>query len=150
MASTKRTAWTRSEESLRRAHALEPRDLEQVALARGPLDAHDWIEVLLPWLGARLRGDSPAGEASRVEAAINLERRFGRELGLRLAASGVLAHPTEVAYLTVEERLQAVHGGDSSWSSCARRRSRRLEEFVSLDVPQSFWGPLRVGPDKSR
>jgi hypothetical protein len=49
-----------------------------------------------------------------------------------------------VAYLTVEERLRAVHAADQPWSDLAEARAERVKRFASLDLPAEFWGRPRV------
>jgi hypothetical protein len=156
-----RRAETASEAALDRALVSAPRDLETLALARGPFDARTWVEVLLPWLGQCAIGDDPEGAALRVEAAVEIERRYYAEFGQRLASRALLRDPGAVVYLTVEERLRAIHGeaheptaagqdAAKAWADFADRRAVRVREYLAIDVPTLFWGIPRVEPDADR
>lgn len=138
-----REAEVRGLDALTAATRLEPRELDAAQLARGPLGEPAWTEILLPWIGARLTGVEAGGVVRPVAHAIGLEQRFGSELGRRLVARGALRTPEEVAYLTVEERLRAVHEGSHLWSDHAASRAERVAQFVKLELPLSFWGRPR-------
>lgn len=147
-----RVRLTRAEEAssgiLARLEARDPSDLDTAELARGPLDRLSWTEILLPWIGLKLGGESRGGPAARVGAAIALERRFGSEVGRRLAGRGVLDNAADLAYLTVEERIRAVHEASPYWQKLVGERCRLIEEFVELEVPVRFWGRPRVEREK--
>ena len=135
------------EELLVKAVETEWRDLPTAELSRGLLDERAWCEILLPYFGLRLLAKSLARPRSRVQAAVTLEQRCSAEVGRRLAAEGVLFNPSDVAYLTVEERTRAVHEASPFWMKVVTARMRRVEEFVELDVPLRFWGQPRVEKD---
>lgn len=138
-------AGSKREERLTRAKALQLADLDAGELARGLLDEQAWTEILLPWLGRRL--DETAGDLPdpSLRAAIALEQRTGAELGRRLEMRGVLESPAQIAYLTVEERIRAVHDESKYWAALADSRAARVEEFKKIDVPVQFWGRPRMG-----
>jgi hypothetical protein len=138
------------ERALQRARGDDPRELDAATLARGPIDETGWAEILQPWLLSRIEGESRSGASERVEIAILLEQRFGTELGRRLVARGALRTPVEVAYLTLEERLRAVHEDSVSLSDIASERGARIRTFVELEVPTRFWGRPRVESAKRR
>ena len=146
-----------ADESLDGAFAGSLRDLEIAALARGPLDARVWMEVLIPWFARRLLSEDAEASRLRVEHAIAIERRYYTEFGRRLVSRGQLRDPAEVAYLTVDERLRAVHGevhepeasipgSNKTWMELADRRAARISEFLSVELPHTFWGRPRVEP----
>ncbi len=137
------------EESLRRLSALDPRDLDAGELARGPIDPRTWTEILLPWLGRRLEEDDAAGPDPAVHAGIALEQRYGGELGRRLEERGTLESRVQVAYLTVDERVRAIHDASRYWGDLAAARTARVEEFTKVDVPLRFWGRPRVGSERA-
>ncbi len=137
-----------SEALVRRANEPEPEDLETAVLARGPLHEREWTEILLPWLSLRL-GDGPAAAEARLRAGMVLEACYTRELGCRLSARRVLDQPGACAYLTIEERLRAVHEGSSFWNGVAHERMARVDRFVDLEVPLRFWGRPRVEAEKT-
>lgn len=118
-------------------------------LARGPLDDPSWTEILLPWLGRRLAEGGSERPDPRLRAGIALEQRHATELGRRLIARGVLKSPTDVAYLTVPERIQSVHDSSDYWANRVASRLRRVEAFVDLDLPDQFWGRPRVDLEKT-
>ena len=64
-----------------------------------------------------------------------LERRSAAEVGRRLVRSGALRTATQVAYLTVHERLRAAQEPSELWSRVAEERRARVEQFVELDTP---------------
>jgi hypothetical protein len=134
---------------VRAAAERDPAQLDTQEVARGPLHEGDWTEMLLPWLGLRLWGESTAAPDSVVRAGVALEERFAAEVGRRLVQSGILDEPGAVAYLTVEERLRAVHEASPFWARLVGERRARVDEFVSIDVPVQFWGRPRVPPDKT-
>jgi hypothetical protein len=138
----------RRERALERLAALDPGDLDAGELARGPLDDKIWTEILLPWLGERLYAvEEPESDAC-LRSAVGLEQRCNAELGLRLAARRTLATPSQVAYLTVEERIRAVLDGSSEWAEIAAVRQERVEQFTKFDVPRVFWGRPRPDAEK--
>lgn len=138
------------ERALLRARGLDPRGLDAAELARGPLDEAAWAEVLLPWLLARLHGERSDGAEERVRIGILLEQRFGTEFGRCLRERSVLRSPVEAAYLTLEERLRAVHESSDGWARIAAARAERIQEFVDIDVPPLFWGRPRVTRAKTQ
>ena len=138
-----------SQQLIRRAAEVDPAQLDTQMVARGPLHEGAWTSMLLPWLGLRLWGESTAAPDAVVRAGVVLEQRFAAELGRRLVQSGVLDEPAGVAYLTVEERIRAVHEPSPYWVRLAEERRARVEEFVRIDVPVQFWGRPRVEWDKT-
>jgi len=135
------------EAQLRSVAERHPSELETPELARGPLDERAWGDLLLPWLGLRLHGLATASPDALVRAGVALEERFAAELGRRLVVHKVLEDHAAVAYLTVHERLRAVHEPSPFWTKLVRERQERVESFVELDVPLRFWGRPRVeGP----
>ena len=85
-----------------------------------------------------------------VRAGVALEERFAAELGRRLVVNKVLEDRGAVAYLTVHERLRAVHEPSPFWTKLVQERQERVESFVELEVPVRFWGRPRVeGPKTS-
>ncbi len=137
------------EVALIRAASTNPGDLDTAELARGPLDVRSWTEILMAWLGVRLLETDLRRNAVRVQAAIGLEQQFGAELGRRLSSRGAVHHPAEVGYMTVDERLRAVHEVSGDWSKRASERYERVQHFVDLDLPEVFWGRPRVGCEKT-
>jgi len=122
----------RSHSGLERLEAADIPNLDTPQLARGPLDESLWAEILLPWFvakvsRARVRGVEELCEAARrVERALRVEQRFAGELGRRLVNSGVLHKRGDIAYLTVEERIQAVVDGSELWMRVVEQRSGRV------------------------
>lgn len=150
-----------AEESLDAVLAGSLRDLEIAVLARGPFDGRVWTEVLIPWFALRLLGEDSESSMLRVEHAIAIERRYSTEFGHRLVSRGQLRDPSEIAYLTVDERLRAVHdelhepdGADLApkkmWMDLADRRAARISDFVATELPGTFWGRPRVEPPEKR
>ena len=135
---------SKREERLTRAKALQLADLDAGELARGLLDDQAWTEILLPWLGRRLDETARDLPDPSLRAAIALEQRTGAELGRRLEMRGVLENPAQIAYLTVEERIRAVHDESKYWAALADSRAARVEEFKKIDVPVQFWGRPRM------
>ena len=134
------------EAALKRVEDVAARDLELPELARGPLDERAWTGVLLVWLARELlRSGDPAARLY-VARALRLEGRFTGVLGKRLMERGVLERASDSAYLTVEERLAAVHDPSSVWARHLGDRVERVQQFLALDVPQVFWGSPRVTP----
>ena len=142
-------ACERRQRALERLASLDPGDLDAGELARGPLDDRTWTEILLPWLGERLYLADEAEPDAALRAAVALEQRCAAELGVRLAARRTLATPSQVAYLTVEERIRAVLDGSSEWSELAAIRQERVEQFTKFDVPRVFWGRPRPELEKA-
>jgi hypothetical protein len=142
-------ACERRERALERLASLDPGDLDAGELARGPLDDRTWTEILLPWLGERLYLVGEAEPDACLRAAVALEQRCVAELGVRLAARRTLATPSQVAYLTVEERIRAVLDGSSEWTELAAIRQERVEQFTKFDVPRVFWGRPRPELEKA-
>ncbi len=135
--------------ALSRAAARNPSEMDAAELARGPLDDTSWTEILLPWLGRRLAEEESERPDSRLRAGIALEQRHAAELGRRLIARGVLKSPTDVAYLTVPERIQSVHDSSDYWANRVASRLQRVESFMDLDLPDQFWGRPRVDLEKT-
>jgi hypothetical protein len=138
-----------SERLLRDAAERNPQDLSTAEVARGPLDARAWTEILTPFLGLPLTGEDDGGAPRAVRAGIALEERFAAEAGRRLVGQGVLNESSDIAYLTVEERLRAVHEASSFWDKLVRERRGLVDDFVELDVPIQFWGRPRVNTEKT-
>jgi hypothetical protein len=135
---------------LQRCAGVGPAELDAGELARGPIDEGAWLEILIPWLVARLRGEDRAGSERLVATALVLEQRFGTELGRRLAARGLVERPSDIAYLTIAERVRAVHGDVTLLLEVAAERRDRVAMFLEIDVPVRFWGRPRVEPKKTR
>lgn len=133
-----------AEERLSEAVEAEWRDLPTAELSRGVLDERAWIELLMPYFALEMLGEDRFHADSRIQTAIAFEQRCSAEVGRRLAADGVLYNPSDVAYLTVEERTRAVHESSPYWMKIVNDRVRRVEEFLDLDVPLRFWGRPRV------
>jgi len=142
-------ACERRERALERLSALDPGELDAGELARGPLDDRTWTEILLPWLGESLYESGEAETDAVLRAAIGLEQHCNAELGLRLAARRTLATASQVAYLTVDERIRAVLDGSSEWAELAALRQERVEQFAKFDVPRVFWGRPRPELEKA-
>lgn len=140
----------RADEELARHASRAPAELDAAELARGPLGDSVWTAVFQPWLAEILAEGRPGKASGRLDAAILLERRFAAELGERLVARGVLARTPDVAYLTVEERLRAVHEGPGEWAARAEARRRRIDHFVGIELPAHFWGRPRVELGETR
>jgi hypothetical protein len=137
-------AGERADERLREARAADPRELDPSELARGPLDDSAWTETLLAWLFARLEGEKSEAAIERVSVGILLEQRFGTELGRRLVARSELGSPVDAAYLTLAERLAAVHEPSPAWRGIAAARAARIQRYVDVEVPSRFWGRPRA------
>ncbi len=134
-------------ERLARARALQLEDLDAGELARGLLDDPAWTEIMLPWLARRLEETARDLPDPTLRAAIALEQRSGAELGRRLETRAVLESPAQIAYLTVEERIRAVHDESSYWATLAAWRAARVEEFRKIEIPVQFWGRPRAEGD---
>jgi hypothetical protein len=132
-------AWASAE--LERLGRREASELDAAVLARGPLDDARWADVLAPPLLAALEAEPQADPC--LDAALAFEQRWATVLGQRLVAAGTLPAPSAIAYLTVEERLRAVHGADAAWSDLAGLRAERVKRFAALDLPLEFWGRPR-------
>ncbi len=139
-----RRAEVGGERALSKAAVRKPAELDTAELARGPLDERVWSELLLPWVGRRLAGQNASEPAPSLRAAIGVELRFAAELGRRLEARQLLRDPSGVAYLTVEERIQAVHEGSEYWAKLIDERQARVDAFLEIDVPERFWGRPRA------
>jgi hypothetical protein len=133
-----------SEELLADAVEIEWRDLPTAELSRGVIDERAWTELLLPYFALPMLGEDAFRADARVQTAVAFEQRCSAEVGRRLAADGVLYNPSDVAYLTVEERTRAVHESAPYWMKLVNDRVRRVEEFLDLEVPLRFWGRPRV------
>lgn len=144
-----REAESASELLLRRIGGRDPAEIDTAELARGPLHERDWTEILLPWLGLALRGETGGTPGVLMRAGVSLEERYALEVGRRLTANGLLEDPGAVAYLTVVERLRAVHEASPFWARLAGERMRRVEDFVRLEIPARFWGRPRVDGTKT-
>jgi hypothetical protein len=136
-------ARARAGAQLERLAARDPAELDTAALARGPMDEARWTDVLHAPLFEAL-SERLAGDAS-LDAALALEQRWASLLGQRLVVAGILSGPSAVAYLTVEERLRAVHAAEPIWNELAESRAERVKRFASLDLPSEFWGRPRAG-----
>ena len=142
-------AHRRADSVLERVESVDVKALETPPLARGPFDELSWTELLLPWLAARaLEDDSDLGAS--VERGLRSEQRFVSEVGRRLVHAGVLHNRADVAYLTVEERIQAAvqasGDGNELWTRVVDARAQRVDEYAEVEVPQSFWGQPRTAP----
>jgi hypothetical protein len=137
---------------------LRVTELDTAELARGPLDARAWRELLMPALGLQLIGEeqeegaagllsATGGAFGRNRAGIALERRFSTEVGRRLTRLDVLDAAADVAYLTLEERIRAVHDTSPYWRRLVETRARRIDEFVEVELPRTFWGRPRIQSD---
>ncbi len=133
-------AGERADERILRARSADPRELDPAELARGPFDDPTWTEVLLPWLFARLEGQKSDEAIERVAVGVLLEQRFGTELGRRFVSRGLLGSPVDAAYLTLDERLAAVHEASPVWRARASSRAGRIQRYVDLEIPSRFWG----------
>jgi hypothetical protein len=100
-------------------------------------------------VGRRLEEAVDENPDPSLRAAIGVEQRFAAELGRRLTARGVVGAPSAVAYLTVQERIQAVHENSAHWANLAIARHERVDSFVPLDLPGQFWGRPRVDTGKN-
>jgi hypothetical protein len=114
--------------------------LDTATLARGPLDAHCWTEVLIAWLGSKAMDPARDASCDLPRYATRAEQRFAGEVGRRLTAEGVLREPQDVVYLSAVERLRAVHDATQPWARLAARRARRVALYLELDVPETFFG----------
>jgi hypothetical protein len=137
-----RRAEGRSTPILARAASLDLSLIETLELARGPLDRGVWVELLLPWLAARV---SPAGEQSpptdpapvysaMVREGIRFEQRCAAELGRRFTRMKICSQPADVVYLTLEERCAALRDPGPVAARVASRRAR-TESFAALELP---------------
>jgi hypothetical protein len=145
-----RAARARADSTLARWAGIDPVDLDAGVLARGPLDDAAWLEILIPWLVARLREEDGVASARVVAESLVLEQRFCTELGRRLAERGLVERSSDLAYLTVEERVRAVHGDTMLVPEVAAARRARVNSFLEVEVPARFWGRPRVEEEKSR
>ena len=134
---------------LQRSNEADPEDLDSGMLARGPLHEREWAELLMPWLAGKLQHPGSESAEIRVRDGLVLEARYTRELGRRLTGTRVLDHAGACAYLTIEERVRAVHESSSFWSGVAHERIARVDRFVDLEVPLRFWGRPRVSAEKT-
>jgi hypothetical protein len=132
-----RAAW------LERLGQRDPAELDTAALARGPMDDARWSQVLLPPLLEALESEPAADPA--LDQALALEQRWAAVLGQRLARAAVISAPAAVAYLTIQERVRAVHAADQPWDDVAEARAARVKRFAALDLPLEFWGRPRAG-----
>jgi hypothetical protein len=144
------TTRARAEAALERWAGIDPLELDAGELARGPLDEAAWVAILIPWLVARLLGEDRAPSERAVAQAVVLEQRFGAELGRRLMRRGLVERSSDVAYLTIEERVRAVHGDALLLLEAAADRRERVATFLEIDLPARFWGRPRVEAKKSR
>lgn len=129
---------------LTRAAKKVPEDLEALELARGPLDERTWRELLVLWLGERLLGEGASEVEAWARQALDLERRFTRVFGERLVERGDFRRASDAAYLTFEERLVVATDPAGPWSVHLGTRTRRVQEFVGVGMPELFWGSPRV------
>ncbi len=129
-------AETRAVAGLDRAEEIDIASLDTPPLARGPLDEWIWAEVLIPWFVARAADQPIEVAAKRVQRALRVEQRFAAELGRRMVNAGVLHKRGDVAYLTVEERIQAVVDGSRLWMRVVEARAQRVQVYVDREVPQ--------------
>jgi hypothetical protein len=144
------TTRARAEAALERWAGVDPLELDAGELSRGPLDEAAWVAILIPWLVARLLGEDRAASERVVAQAVALEQRFGAELGRRLVRRGLVERSSDVAYLTIEERVRAVHGDVMLLLEAAADRRERVAGFLEVDLPARFWGRPRVEAKKSR
>jgi pyruvate,water dikinase len=77
------------------------------------------------------------GKATLLHS-IDVARAASRRLGVLLAQQGRIAAPEDVAYLTVEELV--ADDGSTDWMSEIGYRRARREEYLKLDIPQSWDG----------
>jgi hypothetical protein len=145
-----RDAGAQAAASLDRARATDPGELDTAELARGGLDERAWADLLLPWLVARLRGEDRASTARTLAEAIRQEQRRSAELGRRLASRGIVERTSDIAYLTTEERIRAVHGDATLLLEAVNERRDRVERFLDVQLPPRFWGRPRVEQKESR
>ncbi len=133
------------------AHAAvrNPGELDSAELARGPLGERLWADLLLPWLARRLEHPGERAVDPSLGAAIGIEQSFAAELGRRLKARGLLSDESAIVYLTVSERIQAVHEDSDYWAKLASMRQERVERFVEVELPVEFWGRPRVEEKKT-
>ena len=131
--------------ALRRARGTPLDRLDIGDVARGPLSSELWVEILLPGLNDALHSGATPPPDTQVEAALELEQYFTAETGRRLAERGILEQPAQIAYLTIAERLRAVHNEAGDWEALARTRESRAQQFTEFDVPKVFWGRPRLG-----
>jgi len=139
-----RLAEHRADKALRDREQVDVGQLDTPAVARGPFDEWIWTELLIPWLEARLEAEPRSVHADRVGRALRVEQRFAAEIGRRLVDAGVLHKRGDVAYLTVEERIQAVIDHSPHWMRVIDARIRRVEGFSAFEIPAVFWGRPRV------
>jgi hypothetical protein len=146
-----RTRFERAQErraaALNGAGKLELVELDAAALARGPLDEAAWAEILLLMLRPALETGQGGTADPALHAGLQLEQRFAAELGRRLVARGALTSAGQVAYLTPDERIRAVHESVTGWAELAEARANRVKRFAELEVPHVFWGRPRLDPD---
>jgi hypothetical protein len=135
------------EQLLRSLGKLEPSELDTAELARGPLDEARWTHILLPTFRAPLLEETRKEEDRALTAGLVLEQRWSAEIGRRLATRGVLGAAAQVAYLTVPERIRAVHEPGEGWAILAEQRARRVEKLARIGVPDTFWGRPRLTGD---
>jgi len=81
------------------------------------------------------------GKATLLHS-IDVARAASRRLGVLLAQEGRIAAPEDVAYLTVEELI--ADNGTTDWTSEIAFRRARREEYLTLEIPQS-WDGAPVG-----
>jgi hypothetical protein len=137
------------EELLLRAAEENLREIDTLKLSRGLLDDRAWIEILLPCLGLRLLGEKTYACDARVQAAVAVEQRSGAEIGRRFATAGMLSDVSDVAYLTVEERIRAANESSPFWMRVAKERRQRVDDFLEREIPDRFWGLPRVDDQKN-
>lgn len=77
------------------------------------------------------------GKATLLHS-IDVGRAAARRLGELLVKEGRLTEPDDVSYLTVEELV--ADSGTSDWSEAAAHRRAKREEYLQLDLPQSWSG----------
>ena len=123
---------------------------DTATLARGPLEARDWLEATVAWLGARVCDPSGAADPTLLLQAVRAEQRFAGEVGRRLTQEGVLREPRDVIYLSAVERLRAVHDAGPPWAKLVARRARRIAMYLELDVPELFVGRPRLDAPPTR
>jgi len=82
------------------------------------------------------------GKATLLHS-IDVARAASRRLGVLLAQEGRILQPEDVAYITVEELV--ADDGSTDWKPEVEFRRARREEYLKLEIPQSWDGsPVAV------
>jgi hypothetical protein len=143
------TAEQTGDQLLMRAAETNLRELDTLELSRGLLDDRAWIEILFPCLGLRLLNEKTDACDARVKAAVAVEQRSSAEIGHRFATAGMLSDVSDIAYLTVEERIRAANESSPFWMRVAKERRQRVDDFLEREIPDRFWGLPRVDSQKN-